>query len=265
VSVYSPIVSGVDTVFKALADPSRRELLDRLFRRNGQTLLELSAGLEMTRFGVMNHLAILEGAGLMTTEKVGREKHHYLNPVPIRLVYERWVSKYAAQFAAALTQLKHTLEGPMQGETVQRYEVYVRGTPERVWRAITDAQLSRQVPYFFEVQSSFRVGEPIRWVSESGDPAVEGVILELNAPHLLAHTWTACYDPSACHETSRVTWRLQQRGKLTTVVVEHDVTGAPLTAAQIAVDGWSFILSGIKTLVETGKPIPMVPQTVGQE
>jgi uncharacterized protein YndB with AHSA1/START domain len=114
------------------------------------------------------------------------------------------------------------------------------------------------------VQSSFQVGEPIRWVSESGDSAVEGVILEVNKPQLLAHTWTVCYDPSVSHETTRVTWRLEQRGKLTQVVVEHDVTGAPLTAALIAVDGWSFILSGIKTLIETGKPIPMVPQMAGE-
>jgi DNA-binding transcriptional ArsR family regulator len=101
----------VDDVFKALADPSRRELLDRLFRRNGQTLVELSKGLEMTRFGVMKHLGILESAGLITTKKVGREKQHYLNPVPIRLIYDRWVSKYTAPFAAALSQLKQTLEG----------------------------------------------------------------------------------------------------------------------------------------------------------
>src|SRR5579872_3437186 len=255
--------SNVDMVFKALADPSRRELLDRLFRRNGQTLLELSQGLDMTRFGVMSHLSVLQDAGLVTARKVGREKHHYLNPVPIRLVHDRWVSKYTAPFAAALSQLKHTLEGPMQGETVQRYEVYIAATPKRVWKAITDATLSKQVPYFFEVQSSFRAGEPIRWVTESGDPAVEGKIFEVNAPHVLAHTWVVRYDPNVSHETSRVTWRLDQRGKLTKLAVEHDVSGAPLTAAQIAVDGWSFILSGIKTLVETGNPIPMVPQMEG--
>lgn len=217
----------------------------------------------MTRFGVMNHLAVLEDAGLVTTEKVGREKHHYLNPVPIRLMHDRWVSKYTAPFAAALATLKHTLEGPMQGETVQCYEVYIAATPKRVWRAITDSKLSKQVPYFFEVRSSLRVGDAIRWVSDAGEPAVEGEILAVSAPNLLSHTWLVRYDPSVAHETTRVTWRLEQRGKLTKLAVEHDVTGAPLTAAQMAVEGWSFILSGIKTLVETGKPIPMVPQTAG--
>ena len=251
-------------MFRALADPSRRELLDRLFRRNGQTLLELSQGLEMTRFGVMKHLAILEDAGLVTTQKVGREKHHYLNPVPIRLVHDRWVSKYTAPFAAALSQLKRTLEGPMQGETVERYETYISATPKRVWKAITDRDLSKQVPYFLAVESTFRAGAPIRWVSESGEAAVEGEILEVKAPNLLEHTWGVRYDPSLSHEKSRVSWRLEQRGKLTKLIVEHDVTGAPLTAAQIAIDGWSFILSGIKTLVETGSPIPMVPQLAGE-
>lgn len=97
-------------VFKALADATRRELLDRLHAQDGQTLSELVDGFEMTRFGVMKHLRILEGAGLVTTVKVGREKRHYLNPVPIRQIYDRWVHKYAEPHAAALLSLKNHLE-----------------------------------------------------------------------------------------------------------------------------------------------------------
>jgi DNA-binding transcriptional ArsR family regulator len=100
----------MDEVFKALADPTRRGLLDRLFKRDGQTLGELEAGLSMTRFGVMKHLRVLEEAGLLTTRKRGREKLHFLNPVPIRLVYERWVSKYAEPWASALSELKTEIE-----------------------------------------------------------------------------------------------------------------------------------------------------------
>ena len=147
----------------------------------------------------------------------------------------------------------------MQGETVQVYETYIDGKPKQVWKAITDRELSKQVPYFFTLETTLRAGQPIRWIAENGEPAVEGEVLEVNAPHYLAHTWVVRYDPNLSHETSRVTWRVEQRGELTKLTVEHDVTGAPLTAAQIAVDGWSFILAGIKTLVETGKPIPMVP------
>src|SRR6266852_8093904 len=102
-----------DAVFRALADPSRRLLLDLLFERDGRTLGELDAELEMTRFGVMKHLRVLEEAGLVVTRKRGREKLHYLNPMPIRLVHDRWVSKYRAPFAAALSNLKSRLEGTM--------------------------------------------------------------------------------------------------------------------------------------------------------
>ena len=99
-----------DRVFKALADPTRRLLLDRLFERDGRTLTELESGLEMTRFGVMKHLRVLEEADLVVTRRSGREKLHFLNPVPIRLIHDRWVSKYAEPFVSALTDLKRELE-----------------------------------------------------------------------------------------------------------------------------------------------------------
>ena len=100
----------MDAVFKALADPTRRSLLDELYREDGQTLSALEERLPMTRFGVMKHLRVLEEAGLVATKKRGREKLHFLNPVPIRLVHDRWVSKYAEPWAAGLSELKHDLE-----------------------------------------------------------------------------------------------------------------------------------------------------------
>jgi len=106
----------MDEVFKALADPTRRELLDRLFERDGQTLSALEEPLPMSRFGVMKHLKVLEEAGLVTTQKRGREKLHYLNPVPIRLIHDRWVSKYAEPWASALSELKRELEGDENSE-----------------------------------------------------------------------------------------------------------------------------------------------------
>lgn len=105
----------MDEVFKALGDPTRRELLDRLYERDGQTLSALESRLPMSRFGVMKHLRILEDARLVVTRRRGREKLHYLNPVPIRLVYERWVSKYAEPWASALTGLKRELEEEANG------------------------------------------------------------------------------------------------------------------------------------------------------
>jgi DNA-binding transcriptional ArsR family regulator len=100
----------MDEVFKALADPTRRGLLDELYKQDGQPLKSLEAGLDMTRFGVMKHLRVLEEAGLVTTRKRGREKLHFLNPVPIRLIHDRWVSKYAEPWAATLTGLKQAME-----------------------------------------------------------------------------------------------------------------------------------------------------------
>jgi DNA-binding transcriptional ArsR family regulator len=100
----------MDEVFRALADPTRRSLLDELFKRDGQTLTELESRVPMTRFGVMKHLRVLEEAGLVTTRRRGREKLHYLNPVPIRLIHDRWVGKYAEPWASALSELKRDIE-----------------------------------------------------------------------------------------------------------------------------------------------------------
>jgi DNA-binding transcriptional ArsR family regulator len=103
-------VTDDDLVFKALADPTRRHLLDRLYERDGRTLTELEQDLEMTRFGVMKHLRVLEQAGLVVTRRQGREKHHFLNPVPIRLIHDRWIDKYTERRVSALTELKTRLE-----------------------------------------------------------------------------------------------------------------------------------------------------------
>src|SRR5436190_11795453 len=130
------MVAGMDEVFRALADPTRRALLDELFRVDGQTLGALEARFEMTRFGVMKHLRVLEEAGLVVTRRHGREKHHFLNPVPIRLIHDRWVSKYAEPWAAGLSDLKTRLERTME----KVFEIYIRTTPERPWHALTDPE-----------------------------------------------------------------------------------------------------------------------------
>src|SRR5229473_6739137 len=141
----------MDDVFRALADPTRRSLLDELFKEDGQTLSALarrSGGstpmsedrLPMTRFGVMKHLKLLEEAGLVVTRRRGREKLHFLNPVPIRRVHDRWVSKYAEPWAAELSELKRKLEKTME----KVFEIYIKTTPERLWHAITDTEMRRK-------------------------------------------------------------------------------------------------------------------------
>src|SRR5438128_526877 len=139
----------MDKVFKALADSTRRGLLDALFRDDGQTLSALEARVDMTRFGVMKHLAVLEDAGLVVTRRRGREKLHYLNTVPIRLAHDRWVSKYAEPWAATLSELKTRLEDSMD----KVFEVYIKTTPERLWEAITDPDIRSKYNFGAQVTS----------------------------------------------------------------------------------------------------------------
>src|SRR5947209_10211998 len=144
----------MDEDFRALADPTRRRLLDSLFGDDGQTLSALEERLPMTRFGVMKHLRVLEEAGLVTTKRRGREKLHFLNPVPIRLIHDRWVSKYAEPWAAALTGLKNRLEATME----KMFEIYIKTTPERLWEAITDDDIRRKYNFGAGVKSNWTPG-----------------------------------------------------------------------------------------------------------
>ena len=145
---------AVDAVFKALADPTRRSLLDELFREDGQTSSALEARFDITRFGVMKHLRQLEEAGLVVSRRRGREKLHFLNPVPIRLVHDRWVSKYAEPWAAALSGLKTRLEHSME----KVFEIYIRTTPERLWEAITDGEIRSKYQFGNRVSSDWTPG-----------------------------------------------------------------------------------------------------------
>src|SRR5450631_3954484 len=144
----------MDAVFRALADPTRRSLLDELFKEDGQTLSALEERLPMTRFGVMKHLKLLEEAGLVVSRRQGREKLHFLNAVPIRLVHDRWVSKYAEPWVAGLSDLKQNLESTME----KIYEIYIRTTPERLWEAITDRETRGKFQFGMEVVSDFTPG-----------------------------------------------------------------------------------------------------------
>src|SRR5215831_13337658 len=152
-------------VFRALADPSRRLLLDSLFEDDGQTLGEMSARLPgMTRFGVMKHLRILDTAGLVTSRKVGRERLHYLNPVPIRLIHDRWIGKYAEPWASGLADLKTRLEGEaMDRRPHHVFQVYIRTTPEQLWQAITDPDITARWFHQSRVESGWRPGGPVRY------------------------------------------------------------------------------------------------------
>ena len=141
----------MDSIFKALADPTRRELLDELFRHDGQTLGALTSRFAMTRVAVAKHLRLLEEAGLVVSQRHGREKLHYLNPVPIRIVYDRWVNKYTEAWVAGLTDLKRDLEDNVQ----KVFEIYIQTSPERLWEAITDPDVRARYQFGSRIESNW--------------------------------------------------------------------------------------------------------------
>ncbi|MEA2297803.1 MAG: hypothetical protein QOF77_739 [Solirubrobacteraceae bacterium] len=244
---------AMDEVFKALADPTRRSLLDELYGRDGQSLTALEARLPMTRFGVMKHLRVLEEAGLVVTRKRGREKLHFLNPVPIRLVHDRWVSKYAEPWAATLSDLKTTLE---EDGMEKVFEIYIKTTPERLWEAITDPGLRGKYSFGVGVQSDWAVGSPYEGVhAEAGMTICAGENLEVEAPRRLVQSFNALWSDDVKSEgTSRVTWEIEPIGDDSCrLTVTHDQM-RETTNAEIY-GGWPQILSGLKTLLETGETL----------
>jgi uncharacterized protein YndB with AHSA1/START domain/biotin operon repressor len=244
------MVRAVDAVFKALADPTRRTLLDALFRQDGQSLSALEQRLPMTRFGVMKHLKVLEESGLVVARKRGREKLHFLNPVPIRLVHDRWVSKYTEPWAATLTGLKRTLEEAVMEKV---FEIYIKTTPERLWEAITDSELRRKYTFGVGVTSDWSPGSHYEAVHPAAGITIsEGENLEVEPPRRLVQSFTALWSDEVRSEgTSRVTWEIEPVGDSCRLTVTHDELREG--ANDQVYGGWPMILSGLKTLLETGE------------
>ena len=241
----------MDAVFKALADPTRRSLLDQLFREDGQNLRTLQDRLPMTRFGVMKHLRVLEEAGLVVTRRRGREKLHFLNPVPIRLVHDRWVSKYAEPWAAALSGLKQELEKTME----KIFEIYIKTTPERLWHAITDPEMRAKYTFGVGVHSDWTPGSHYEGIpGQLGAPIVEGENLEVDPPRRLVQSFRALWSDDVKREgTSRVTWQIEQIRDSCCLTVTHDQLQEG--ANNELYGGWPMVLSGLKTLLETGETL----------
>jgi uncharacterized protein YndB with AHSA1/START domain/biotin operon repressor len=239
----------MDTVFRALADPTRRALLDELFREDGQTLSALEARFDITRFGVMKHLKQLEEAGLVVTRRRGREKLHFLNPVPIRLVHDRWVSKYAEPWAAALSDLKTTLEHPME----KVFEIYIRTTPERLWQAITDGETRSKYQFGMRITSDWTPGSRFEMSHPgAGQLLGEGQNLEIDPPRRLVQSMVALWGDDVKSEgTSRVTWEIEPIGDSCRLTVTHDQLREGANSQLYG--GWPMILSGLKTWLETGE------------
>ena len=251
-----------ELVFRALADPTRRRLLDLLFERDGRTLTELESELPMTRFGVMKHLRVLERAGLLGTRKVGRERLHYLNPVPIQLISDRWINKYSAARMTALADLKSALEGGFPVTTAAKprlvNQIIIRASQERVWEAITTPEFTSRYYYGCSVETNLAVGSPFTYRMPNGSPVVEGEVISSEPPNRLVHSYHSLWPPMNEDAPTKVTWELSPMpGGVTRVTVVHeDFESETATYKGLQGGGWAWILSNMKTVLETGESMP---------
>jgi DNA-binding transcriptional ArsR family regulator/uncharacterized protein YndB with AHSA1/START domain len=259
----------MNAVFKALADATRRRLLDSLNARGGQTLRELCAESGMTRQAVTKHLAVLEAAGVVTTVWRGREKLHYLNAAPINEIAERWINRYDRERVHALADLKHALEDSPMTKPEFVYVSHIRTTPERLWEALTDPAFTRRY-WGVEFATDWTEGAPMTWREngiEISDP--EQVVLVSDPYRRLAYTWHT-YTPEwgkahdytdeavaalAAERRSKVTFDLEPAGSVVKLTVTHDDFEPGTAILDSVSQGWPALLSSLKTLLESGEPL----------
>ena len=260
----------MDEVFRALADPGRRRLLDSLNARNGQSLRELCAELDMARQSVSKHLGVLEGANLVSTARRGREKLHYLNAEPINAIAERWISRYDQARVHALADLKHVLEEDTMDANAFVYTTYIRTTPEKLWQGLTEPAFTRRY-WGLEFESDWAVGSTMAWKGQGKsevDP--EQVVLESDPYRRLSYTWHT-FTPAwaeavgvdgetlrkiSGEDRSRVSFELEQQGELVKLTVVHDGFPEGSTVREMVSEGWPALVSSLKSLLETGEPLP---------
>ena len=264
----------LDDVFKALADPSRRLLLDSLNERNGQTLRELCSRLDMARQSVSKQLAVLEAANLVIPVRRGREKHHYLNPAPINEIAERWITRYEQERVNALADLKRALEdSPMEPEKSSFvYATYIRTTPEKLWQALTEPAFTARY-WSITFETDWKPGSPMTWKTRGLEIAHrEQVVLESEPYRRLSYTWQThspewaqaiglteeAADRLASEPRSTVTFEIEPLGDQVKLTVIHDdLVPGGLTGSMIS-NGWPRVLATLKTLLETGETLPDV-------
>jgi DNA-binding transcriptional ArsR family regulator/uncharacterized protein YndB with AHSA1/START domain len=257
--------SGIDAVFKALADPSRRRMLDSLNERGGQNLSELCAGLDMARQSVSKHLEVLESANLVTTVRSGREKLHYLNPAPINEIEQRWINQYDRERVRALGDLKRALEDTVENPHFV-YTTYINATPELVWKGLTDPAFTTRY-WGTELVTDWKKGSPITWKHLGitiSDP--DQVVLESDPYHRLAYTWhtltsewaarvglsDADYAAIASEKRSQASFEIEPVDDVSKLTVVHEFFDPESKVVNMVSGGWPRVLSELKTLLETG-------------
>ncbi|MFG2088373.1 SRPBCC domain-containing protein [Spirillospora sp. NPDC048824] len=260
---------ALDLVFKALADSTRRLLLDRLRQRNGQTLTELCSSLEMARQSATQHLDLLAQADLVVVVRRGRERLHYLNPAPINQIGERWIAAYDAPRLAALSTIRDRAEELAMNETAATetattvptyvYVTYIQATAEQVWKALTDADLTAQYWHHANV-SDWQVGSPWEHRRTDGSDTVDvvGTVLEVEAPTRLTVTFEDSPDQERANGPSVVTFLIEPHADIVRLTVTHE--NLPDIQAHTRISsGWPAVIANLKSLLETGTVMPMAP------
>jgi uncharacterized protein YndB with AHSA1/START domain/DNA-binding transcriptional ArsR family regulator len=257
----------MDLIFRALADPGRRQLLDSLNARNGQTLRELCAEMDMARQSVSKHLAVLEAANLVTTVRRGREKLHYLNPAPINDISERWIDRYEQHRVEALADLKRALENPTMQKPSFVYTTYIQTTPERLWEALTSPAFTERY-WNVSFETDWTPGSEMIWNNHGVRIADRAqVVLESDPYRRLSFTWhdftpelaktldmsEDVFATAAAEPRSKVTFELEPAGSAVKLTVLHDDFPPASKAAEMVSNGWPQVLSKLKTLLETGE------------
>ena len=260
-----------DDAFRALADPSRRLLLDSLNERNGQTLRELCSGLEMARQSVSKHLAVLEAANLITTVRRGREKLHYLNAAPINEIAERWINRYERDRVHALADLKHALEDTQVDRPSFVYTTYIKTTPERLWQALTEPAFTERY-WGMVFHSDWKTGS--RYVLNQFGLTIaddDQVVLEAEPFRRLSYTWHTvtpewadaldltdeARERLAAEPRSKATFDIEPLdGEQVKLTVVHDGLAPDGLMRSLISKGWPRVLSNLKSLLETGEPLP---------
>jgi uncharacterized protein YndB with AHSA1/START domain/DNA-binding transcriptional ArsR family regulator len=251
------VPSELDKIFKALADPTRRLLMDRLHEHNGQTLGELCRHLDMTRQSATQHLSVLESANLVSVVRRGREKLHYLNPVPLHEIQERWIDKFERPRLRALSALKRRAEEDMSQPSFV-YVTYIASTPDKVWHALTDPDLTAAYWGHSNI-SDWQVGSSWehRRTDGSGVADVVGTVVESNPPTRLVTTWSLP-EQLMPETTSRVSFDIEPHGEIVRLTVTHEDHADGAERAEAA-EGWAAVLSNLKSLLETGQALPAFP------
>jgi uncharacterized protein YndB with AHSA1/START domain/DNA-binding transcriptional ArsR family regulator len=257
--IIFPVDERMDKVFKALGDPTRRHLLDRLRERQGQTLGELCGDLDMARQSATQHLAVLEAANLISSVRRGRERLHYLNPVPLHEIQERWIDKFERPRLRTLTEVKRRAEeDEMTDKPTYVYVTYIHSTAERVWHALTDADLSARYWGHSNV-SDWEPGSAWehRRTDGSGIADVVGTVLEAVPPRRLVMTFAGPNEEDS-GAPSQVTFTIEPHEEIVRLTVTHENL-ADQADYEAAASGWPAVLSNLKSLIETGQVLPQAP------